>query len=216
VIIEGDLTTNHGPVDARRVPTSIVSCRDRCRLLNQRPIAVWLTGLSGAGKSSIAYALEQRLVGAGHLAYVLDGDNVRLGLNRDLGFSAEDRSENIRRVAEVTKLLTDAGVIAVTAFISPFHEDRRRARAIVGSDKFFEVFVDAPLAVCESRDVKGLYRKARANEVKEFTGVSSPYEPPESPEIHVRTDRLTVDEAVDVIWNHVQTRFGYEDSDHAG
>lgn len=152
-------------------------------------------------------------MGACHLAYVLDGDNIRLGLNRDLGFSAEDRSENIRRVAEVTRLLTDAGVIAVTAFISPFHEDRRRAREIVGSDKFFEVFVDAPLAVCESRDVKGLYRKARANEVKEFTGVSSPYEPPEAPEIHVRTDRLTVDEAVDVIWNRVEGRLGYEDGD---
>ncbi len=178
----------------------------RRRLLGQRPVTLWLTGLSGAGKSSIADALEKRLLERGRLAYVLDGDRVRQGLNSDLGFTAADRSENIRRVAELAKMFADAGLIVITAFISPFRADRHRAREIVGRERFVEVFVDAPLEVCESRDVKGLYRKARANETREFTGISSPYEPPESPEIHVRTDRLTVDEAVDAILSWLEQK----------
>ncbi len=177
----------------------LVGGEDRAGLLGQNPVTVWLTGLSSSGKSTVAFALERRLVDEGRAYYVLDGDNVRHGLNRDLGFSAEDRAENIRRVAETARLFNDAGVILITAFISPYRDDRRAAREIVGEGSFVEVFVDAPLEVCESRDPKGLYRKARAGEISEFTGVSAPYEAPEDPEVHVPTDQLTVDEAVDRI-----------------
>ena len=195
------------------LPQSRVAPEDRSRLLNPRPLAIWLTGLSGAGKSSIAYALEKRLLTEGRLAYVLDGDSIRHSLNTDLGYSAVDRSENIRRAAELTRLFVDAGLIVITAFISPFREDRLRARGIVGSENFVEVFVDAPLEVCESRDVKGLYRKARANELSEVTGISSPYEPPESPEIHVRTDQMTIDETIEVILDSLKGKFAGRDSD---
>jgi bifunctional enzyme CysN/CysC len=159
---------------------------------------IWLTGLSGSGKSTLSHELERELFNLNHNVYVLDGDNIRHGLNSNLGFSPEDRVENIRRVAEVAKLLADAGVIAVTAFISPYRQDRRRAREIVlesGCD-FYEVFVDAPLEVCEQRDPKGLYRKARAGEIREFTGISAPYEAPNDPELTVRTDRETLQESV--------------------
>jgi bifunctional enzyme CysN/CysC len=195
------------------LPQSRVAPEDRSRLLNQRPLAIWLTGLSGAGKSSIAYALEKRLLTEGRLAYVRDGDNVRHGLNTDLGYSAADRSENIRRAAELTRLFVDAGLIVITAFISPFREDRLRARGIVGSENFVEVFVDAPLEVCESRDVKGLYQKARANELSEVTGISSPYEPPEAPEVHVRTDQLTIDETIEVILGSLEEMLAGRNSD---
>jgi adenylyl-sulfate kinase len=157
---------------------------------------VWLTGLSASGKSTIATELERQLCGAGRFAYLLDGDNVRHGLCSDLGFSPEARKENIRRVGEVAKLFADAGFICITAFISPYWSDRELVRAIVPQGKFLEVYVNAPLAVCEQRDPKGLYAKARTGQIKEFTGISSPYEPPLKPEIEVRTNELSVAESV--------------------
>lgn len=176
-----------------------VSTQDREKLFGHRPVTVWLTGLSGSGKSTLAYALEKRLTEQGHACFVLDGDNVRQGLNRDLGFSADDRAENIRRVAEVAKLFNDAGLIVITAFISPFRADRAEAREIIGDDRFIEVFVDAPLETCEARDPKGLYAKARAGEIAEFTGVSSPYEPPESPAVLVRTAEMSADACLEAV-----------------
>lgn len=171
-----------------------ISQADRERLLGQRAVTIWLTGLSGSGKSTVAYAVEQELAGAGHLAYVIDGDNVRHGLNRDLGFSPNDRKENIRRVAEVASLLNEAGVIVISSFISPYEEDRQSAGKIIG-DGFMEVFVDAPIEICESRDPKGLYKKARAGEIGEFTGISAPYEAPSKPDLHLRTDQMTPEES---------------------
>jgi bifunctional enzyme CysN/CysC len=158
--------------------------------------------LSGSGKSTLANAVEKRLFALGHRTYLLDGDNVRHGLNRDLGFTAEDRVENIRRVAEVARLMVDAGLIVLVAFISPFRAERRMARERFGADEFVEVFVDAPLAVCEARDVKGLYAKARAGELRNFTGVDSPYEPPEAPELHL----LSAEGALDVMVEQVVRR----------
>jgi bifunctional enzyme CysN/CysC len=159
-------------------------------------LVVWLTGLSGAGKSTIATELERELFNLGKQAYVLDGDNIRHGLCSDLAFSPQERRENIRRVGEVAKLFADAGIICITAFISPYREDRELVRSMVLDGRFIEVFVDAPLDICEQRDPKGLYAKARANEVKEFTGISAPYEPPTKPELHLHTDRTSVAEAV--------------------
>lgn len=170
----------------------------RERALGQRGTVVWLTGLSGAGKSTLAHALEERLHRSGRSVYVLDGDNVRHGLCSDLGFAAADRHENIRRIGHVAALFADAGVIVVTAFLSPFRADRAAARAVIGAD-FFEVFVDAPLATCEQRDPKGLYRQAREGRIAEFTGISSPYEPPDRPDLHLRTDRSSVDELVEAM-----------------
>jgi adenylyl-sulfate kinase len=157
---------------------------------------VWLTGLSGAGKSSIATELERELFNMGRQVYVLDGDNIRHGLGSDLGFSPKDRTENIRRIGEVAKLFADAGVICITAFISPYRADRDLVRRIMAEGRFIEVYVNAPLEVCEQRDPKGLYVKARAQEIKEFTGVSAPYEEPANPEIALHTDQLTVAESV--------------------
>ena len=167
----------------------------------QKPCVVWLTGLSGAGKSTIANLLEKRLHAAGRHTYLLDGDNVRHGLNKDLGFTEEDRVENIRRVAEVARLMVDAGLIVLVSFISPFRAERRMARELLGEGEFIEVFVDTPLAEAERRDVKGLYRKARAGELKNFTGVDSPYEPPLDPEIRIETTRLTAEQAAEHIFH---------------
>jgi len=169
---------------------------DREALLGQKGVTVWLTGLSGSGKSTIAVAAERALVSRGRLAYVLDGDNVRHGLNSNLGFSPEDRTENIRRIGEVAKLFTDAGVIVFTSFISPYRADRDAVRAILDPGRFVEVLVDASLETCESRDVKGLYQKARAGEIPEFTGVSAPYEPPERPEVVLDTNVHSVEQSV--------------------
>lgn len=163
-----------------------IQAADRQKLLKQKPLTIWLTGLSAAGKSTLAFALERVLIEGGYPCYVLDGDNVRHGLNNNLGFSAEDRSENIRRVAEVAKLMNDAGLIVITAFISPFRADRGKARAIIGEGVFQEIFVDAGLDACEERDPKGLYKKARAGQIPDFTGISSPYEPPLNPELTIR------------------------------
>lgn len=164
---------------------------EREKLLDQKGALIWMTGLSGSGKSTIAYTLEHALVQRGHLSYVLDGDNIRHGLNKNLGFSADDRTENIRRIGEVGKLFVDTGVITITAFISPYLADRQIARETVGEGCFFEVFCDTPLAVCEERDPKGLYKKARAGEIKGFTGIDDPYEAPERPEMVIDTSKLS-------------------------
>lgn len=164
---------------------------------------IWLTGLSGAGKSSIAQALERAILQQGNAACILDGDKVRRGLCSDLKFSPEDRKENVRRLGEVARLFAEAGVICIVALISPYRQDRRLARRLVKSGQFIEVYVNAPLAVCEQRDPKGLYARARAGEIKDFTGVSAPYEPPENPELELSTDKLTIAGSVDRILNYL-------------
>jgi len=178
----------------------------RATLNRQRPCVVWLTGYSGAGKSTIANLVEKKLFSIGRRTYLLDGDNVRHGLNKDLGFTEQDRVENIRRVAEVAKLMVDAGLIVLVSFISPFRAERRGARALLEDGEFFEVFIDTPLAQAEARDVKGLYKKARRGELKNFTGIDSPYEPPESPEIHVDTTQLSPEQAADLIVETLRNR----------
>ena len=169
---------------------------DREQLLGQRGVTVWLTGLSGSGKSTIAVGAERELVRRGRLAYVLDGDNIRHGLNKNLGFSPEDRTENIRRIGEVARLFTDAGVIAMTSFISPYRADRDAVRALFAKGDFVEVHVAATVETCEGRDVKGLYQKARKGEIPEFTGISAPYEAPLRPELVLDTNRETVEQSV--------------------
>lgn len=179
---------------------------ERARLLRQEPTTVWLTGLSGAGKSTIAFELEKRLLDAGHSAFVLDGDNIRHGLCRDLGYTPESRHENIRRIAEVAKLFNDAGLLVIAAFISPFLRDRAMAREIIGAERFIEAHLCADISVCEARDPKGLYRKARAGEIAEFTGVTSPYEAPERPALTVDTGRMTVGASVNAIMDRLAPR----------
>lgn len=171
--------------------------RERRELLNgHRGAILWLTGLSGAGKSTLAHVVEENLYQMGCRTIVLDGDNVRHGLCGDLGFSAEDRVENIRRIGEVSKLFMEAGVIVLTAFISPFREDRNKVRAMVKQGEFIEIYCQCPIEVCEQRDVKGLYKKARAGEINQFTGISSPYEAPDLPELELNTSQLELDECV--------------------
>ena len=170
---------------------------ERAALKGQRPAVLWFTGLSGSGKSTLANAVDALLASQGRHTFLLDGDNVRHGLNRNLGFSPEDRAENIRRIGEVAKLFADAGIIVLTAFISPYRADRDAVRALLPEGEFLEVFVDAPLELCEERDTKGLYRKARAGEIAEFTGISAPYEAPEAPEIAVRTGECSVEEGAE-------------------
>jgi adenylylsulfate kinase len=160
-----------------------------------RGAVLWFTGLSGSGKSTIGHRVERMLIERGAFAYVLDGDNVRHGLNSDLGFAPEDRVENIRRIGEVARLFADAGGLVLSAFISPYREDRDRVRGLMGPGEFIEVFVDTPLEICEARDPKGLYKKARAGEISNFTGLDAPYEVPENPEVHLETANLSVDEA---------------------
>jgi bifunctional enzyme CysN/CysC len=172
----------------------------RAKQKRQQPVCLWLTGLPAAGKSTIANALERRLFAAGRHTYLLDGDDVRLGLNRDLGFSEADRIENIRRVTEVARLLVDAGLIVIVSFISPYRAQRDRARSLFEPGEFLEIFVDAPLEECERRDPKGLYAKARRGELTNFTGIDSPYEPPVSSEVHLRTTVQSPDECVDSIY----------------
>ena len=167
------------------------------RLKNQRPAVLWLTGISGAGKSTLANIVEKKLAALGRHTFLLDGDNMRHGLNRDLGFTDADRIENIRRVSEVVKLLTDAGLIVITAFVSPFRAERQLVRQMLADGEFFEIFVDTPLEQAEARDVKGLYKKARAGVLKNFTGIDSPYEPPVHPELHIDMVKMTLEEAAD-------------------
>jgi adenylylsulfate kinase len=165
---------------------------------------VWLTGLSGAGKSTLATLLEQRLRAQGERTYLLDGDVLRTGLNRDLGFSAEDRAENVRRVGEVAWLMADAGLVVIVALISPFRRDRQAVRERFAPGRFFEVHVDVPLTVAESRDPKGLYRKARAGLLRDFTGIDSPYEPPEAPDVRLQTATVSAEAAVDALFDHLR------------
>jgi len=181
-----------------------VTREDRTQLNGHRGCTVWLTGLSGSGKSTIAVDLEKRLLERGVRTYILDGDNIRHGLNKNLGFSPEDRTENIRRIGEVAKLFTEAGLVAVTAFISPYRADRDQVRALMPAGDFVEVFIDCPVEVCEQRDVKGLYKKARAGEIKEFTGISAPYEAPERPELTINTARQSVEESAKQIVAHLE------------
>ena len=173
-----------------------VSKKVRQKMLGQKPIIIWFTGLSGSGKSTLSHGLEQLLLQQGLVAYVLDGDNVRKGLNKDLDFSDAGREENIRRISEVAKLMLDAGLIVITSFISPFEKDREFCRQIVESGEFIEVYLNCSLEECEKRDVKGLYKKARAGEIKTFTGIDSPYEVPDHAEITINTKELTVDQSL--------------------
>lgn len=189
-------------VNHKTTPCRIIggaTAAERARALGQRPVTVWLTGLSGSGKSALSLALETRLVAAGRACYVLDGDHVRRGLNRDLGFSPHDRTENIRRVAEVARLFNEAGLISIVSLISPMIADRETARRIIGAEQFIEVFVDCPLATCEARDTKGLYRQARAGKIPDFTGVSAPYEPPVSPALALDSATLSIEAATDAL-----------------
>jgi adenylylsulfate kinase len=192
---------------AQQVATNItwhagqITREDRHRSLGQKGATIWFTGLSGSGKSTIAVAFEKALMERGKHAYCLDGDNIRHGLNKNLGFSAEDRAENIRRIGEVAKLFADAGMIATTSFISPYRADRDAVRALhtAANLPFIEVFVDCPIEVAEQRDPKGLYKKARAGEIRGFTGIDDPYEPPEHPELRLRTDQLSVEDSVQAV-----------------
>ena len=181
-----------------------VSRQDREKLLGQRGCTIWLTGLSGSGKSTIAVAAEKALAARGRLTYILDGDNIRHGLNANLGFSPADRTENIRRIGEVSKLFTDAGIIVFTSFISPYRADRDAVRKIMGPGDFIEAWVQASVDTCESRDVKGLYKKARAGEIKDFTGISAPYEEPLAPEVILDTNGQSVDQSVATLIAHLQ------------
>ncbi len=196
---------------AKQIATNVtwhdgeVSREDRYEILRQKGATIWFTGLSGSGKSTIAVALEQALFDMGKLSYRLDGDNVRLGINKNLGFSEEDRKENIRRIGEIAKLFGDAGTIALSSFISPYKEDRDEVRTLhdAANLRFVEVFVDCSLSEAEKRDPKGLYKKARAGEIKNFTGIDDPYEVPVNPEIHVKTDEMTLEEEVAIIINYL-------------
>lgn len=194
-----------------------VTHQDRVALKGQKPVILWFTGLSGSGKSTVANAVESKLLSLGKHSYLLDGDNVRHGLNKDLGFSDHDRVENIRRIGEVAKLFVDFGAIVLTAFISPFISDRSQVRELIGENQFLEVFIDTPLEVCEQRDPKGLYKKARAGQIKHFTGIDSEYQAPVNPEIHVKTAELPIDACAEYIVEQLITR-GYlalEVDDHA-
>ncbi|MBK6642298.1 MAG: adenylyl-sulfate kinase [Bacteroidetes bacterium] len=191
------------------IPSNIVpqnyriSKNDRRELNGHGSVIVWFTGLSGSGKSTLANAVEQELFKQGIRTYVLDGDNIRPGLNNNVDFSAEGRTENIRRIGEVSKLFIDAGVVVLTAFISPFKSDRDRVRSLVSSEEFIEVFVDCPLEICEKRDVKGLYKKARAGEIADFTGISSPFEAPENPELTIATGTIPLHLSVEQVTNFI-------------
>lgn len=178
---------------------SAITKANRRQRLHQPSFVLWFTGLSGSGKSTLSVALEQRLFNDGYAVYRLDGDNIRHGLNTNLGFTPDDRTENIRRIGEVAKLFTDAGIITLTAFISPYQSDRAMVRALLEPNEFVEIYVECSLAECERRDSKGLYAKARAGHIPEFTGISAPYEIPQHPEITVATEQLSIEQAVDYI-----------------
>jgi len=185
-----------------------ITKEDRVTLLNQKGTTIWLTGLSGSGKSTIAVELEHALIENKHQAYILDGDNIRHGLNKNLGFSPEDRTENIRRIGEVAKLFTEANIITIAAFVSPYREDRDNVRKLLGRGEFVEIYVKCSLEVCETRDTKGLYKKARAGEVKDFTGISAPYEEPLNPELTIDSSTLSVEESAREILNYLEEK-GY-------
>ena len=181
----------------------LLSRKDREKRLGQNAKILWLTGLSGSGKSTIAQDLERQLYNQGYFPQVLDGDNIRIGINNNLGFTIEDRTENIRRIAEIAKLYLHSGIITICSFISPTIEIRNFAREIIGAENFVEVFINTPLEICEARDVKGLYKKARAGEIKGFTGIDSPYEAPQNPDIEILTAKLTVEESSQQILDQI-------------
>jgi adenylylsulfate kinase len=183
-----------------------ITMEKREKLLGQKSFLIWFTGLSGSGKTTLGNLLEYELYNRGYLTYMLDGDNIRSGLNSNLGFSEEDREENIRRIGHVARLFVDAGFITITAFISPFEKERKLASDLVGKERFVEVFVDCPLDVCIERDTKGLYKKALNNEIPEFTGISSPYEPPAEPDILLDTGVLGVEDSIDKILDYLGKR----------
>lgn len=183
---------------------SPLSKSKREQLLRQKAVVIWFTGLSGSGKSTLALAVEEELYRRGHLCYVLDGDNIRHGLNKNLGFSPEDREENIRRIGEVSKLFADAGLLTMTAFISPYKKDRDLARTLLNEGEFIEVFMSVPLDVAEQRDPKGLYKKARAGEIKEFTGISAPYEEPINPELTIDSSKLDIEQSRDRVIQYLE------------
>lgn len=185
---------------------SAITKHDRQQRNQHKSCVVWFTGLSGSGKSSLANALDKELFSLGVQSYVLDGDNIRHGLNAGLGFSKEDRKENIRRIGEVSKLFVDSGQIVCTAFISPFIEDREQVRTLFPDGEFIEVYVKCPISICENRDPKGLYKKARSGEIMEFTGISSPYEEPIHPELVIETDKLTISQSVDTIITYLREK----------
>lgn len=184
----------------------VLQREDKEALLGQRAFTIWMTGLSGSGKTTIAKIVERKLHEAGRLTQLLDGDNIRHGLNNNLSFTEEDRKENIRRIAEVNKLFNDCGIITINCFVSPTVAIRKMARDIIGDDSFVEVFVDTPLHICESRDVKGLYKKARKGEIKNFTGIDSPFEPSESPEIVIKTENQTAEESAEHLISNISSK----------
>jgi adenylylsulfate kinase len=186
--------------------TTKVSKEQREKSLNQKTRLIWFTGLSGSGKSTLAVQLEAQLFERGFKTYLLDGDNIRSGLNKDLSFSEDGRVENIRRIGEVSKLMLDSGIIILSAFISPFNADREQVKNIVGADQYIEIFVDTPIEICEQRDVKGLYKKARAGEIRNFTGIDSPYERPQKSDVVIPTDRMSVNDSLDLLLNFVLPR----------
>ena len=184
----------------------VISKKERQRSSGHRSLVVWFTGLSGSGKSTLAGKTEELLFKKNIRTYILDGDNVRTGMNNNLSFSPEDRKENIRRIGEMSKLFVDAGVVVLTAFISPYRSDRESVRKLLTPDEFVEVYVKCPVTVCEQRDVKGLYKKARAGEIKDFTGINAPYEEPETPEMTLDTSTMSVDEAAQKIYEYLSAR----------
>ncbi|RXP45420.1 adenylyl-sulfate kinase [Lutibacter sp. HS1-25] len=186
-----------------------VDCNDRRKSNKHNSFLIWVTGLSGSGKSTISNELEYTLHQKGIKTYVLDGDNIRNGINQNLTFSPEDRSENIRRIAEISKLFIDAGIVVIGAFISPYHKDRQEIKKIVGASNFVEVYVNTSVEECERRDVKGLYKKARNGEIKNFTGISAPYEAPQNPDIEIKTENETVEGAMVKIVNHIKEKLTY-------
>ncbi len=190
-----------------------VQLEERSQLLGQRPITVWLTGLSASGKSTLAFALERHLVDIGHACYVLDGDNVRHRLNKDLGFSHQDRTENIRRIAEVSRLMNGASLIVITAFISPYRDDRKLAKQIIGTENFVEIYVNTPIEACEARDPKNMYKRARAGEISGFTGVNAPYEPPVAPDLTIDTSAATPSECVGKLYDELISRIAVPEGD---
>ena len=181
----------------------MLSKEDKEQFLNQQAKVLWFTGLSGSGKSTIALGLEKALHKKDFLTQVLDGDNVRTGINNNLGFSDEDRTENIRRIAEVSKLFINCGIITINSFVSPTIEIRKQAKEIIGTDNFIEIFIDTPLEICEQRDVKGLYKKARAGEIKDFTGIDAPFEAPQNADLVIKTEDKSIEESVDEVFNFI-------------
>lgn len=188
----------------------VVQKSEKEKLLNQKALSIWMTGLSGSGKTTIAKIVERKLHEKGHLVQLLDGDNVRHGLNNNLSFTEEDRTENIRRIAEVNKLFNECGIITINCFVSPTTEIRSMARKIIGNDSFNEVFVDTPLHICEERDVKGLYKKARKGEIKNFTGIDSPFEASANPELILFTENKTAEDSADQLLSFISTKIKYD------